>query len=276
MNEEVLEDVVEETAENTDAQTVEENVEGVELTDTAETETKEEVEEKEEEQKGRFMTDDDINDLVDRRVRRKMEKYEREMNVYKDTENVLKSAVGGNDINEINSNLRTFYENEGYKLPEKASNLTSREIEVLARAEAEDIIDEGYEAMTEEANRLARIGYNNMTEREKVVFQTLGDKLTEENDKKELLKIGVKEDILKNADFKAYRSMFNSSTPINKIYEMYKSNQPKKQVETPGSMKSSKEAYKKTYYSDEEIDKLTLEDLDKPGVWEAVRNSMTS
>lgn len=270
MNEEV-QDVVEPT-ENDEAQASEETVEGVELTDTAETEN---VEEKEEEPKGRYMTDEEINSIVDRRVKRKMEKYEREMNVYKDTANVVKQAVGGEDINEINHNLRTFYENEGYKLPEKTSSLTTREIEVLARAEADDIIEDGYDAMVEEANRLAKIGYDNMSERERVIFNTLGDKLTEENDKKGLLKIGAKEDVLKEEEFKKFRNQFKTNTPIEYIYDLYKKENKKTVKENPGSMKNSEVNSSKDYYTPEEIAKLSDEQLDDPKIWEVVRKSMT-
>lgn len=274
MNEEV-QDVVE-TTENDEAQTSEEIAEGVELTDTAEADSKEEVEETKEEQKGRFYTQEEIDRIVDRRVARKMDKYEKEMSIYKDTANVVKQAVGGNDINEVNKNLRDFYKNEGYDLPEYQPSYTAREIEVLARDEAEQIIEDGEEAMLEEANRLAKIGYKNLSEREKIVFTTLGDRLTEVNEKRELLKLGAKEDLLKDADFKAFKNKFNPNTPIEEVYSLYKTIQPKKKVETPGSMRGNKDSYEKTYYSDEEIDKLTLEDLDKPGVWEAVRKSMTS
>lgn len=265
---------VEETTEKDEAQTSEESVEGVELTDTTETE---EVEEKEEEQpKGKFMTDEDINEIVDKRVRRKMEKYEKEMKVYKDTADVIQKAVGGNDINEINHNLRDFYTKEGYELPEKTSNLSSRELEILARADANDIIDDGYDAMVEEANRLAKIGFENMSEREKVVFKTLGDKLTEENDKKGLLKVGATEDLIKSAEFKAFRNQFNSNTPIEKIYDLYMKDTTKKTVkENPGSMKNADINTTKDYYSPEEIAKLTEEQLDDPKIWEIVRKSMT-
>lgn len=272
MNEEVQENVVE-TTENDEAQTSEEMVEGVELTDTADTEVEET---KEEQPKGRFMTEDDINDLVDKRFKRRMEKYEKEMNVYKDTANVVQRAVGGNDINEINQNLRDFYAKEGYELPERASNLSTREMEVLARADADDIIEEGYGAMVNEAERLASKGYANLNDREKVIFSRISDKIAEENDRKGLLKIGAKEELLKDAEFKAFRSQFNSSTPIEKIYDLYMKDTNKKTVkENPGSMKNSEVNTNKDYYTAEEISKLTDEELDNPKIWEAVRKSMT-
>ena len=138
--EEEIEKVTEEVTENTEAQTVEETEEGIELTDTADTE--ESVEEKQEEQpKGRFMTDEDIDNLVMKKVNRRMAKFEaqkeKELSVYKDTENVLKSTLGASDINEANKKLREYYENEGIKLPDFYKHcFTKKEIEVLSKAEA--------------------------------------------------------------------------------------------------------------------------------------------
>ena len=111
--EEEIGKVTEEVTENTDAQAVEEFGEGIELTDTAETE-KETVEEtKEEQPKGRFMTDEEIDNLVMKKVNRRMAKLEaqkeKELSVYKDTENVLKSALGANNIDEANKKLREYY-----------------------------------------------------------------------------------------------------------------------------------------------------------------------
>ena len=82
--------------------------------------------------------------------------------------------------------------------------------------------------------------------------------------------------MLSNKDFIDFKKQFNSDVPMEKIYALYTKSQPQKQVELPGSMRNSKGQTDKTLYTDEEISKLTLEDLDKPGVWEKVRKSMTS
>jgi hypothetical protein len=42
-----------------------------------------------------------------------------------------------------------------------------------------------------------------------------------------------------------------------------------------GSMKQTPAKGAKDYYSQEDIERLTEEDLDDPHVWEAVRRSMT-
>lgn len=277
-----MQEEIEKVTENTEAQTVEEMEEGIELTDTAETE-KETVEEtKEEQPKGRFMTDEEIDNLVMKKVNRRMAKFEaqkeKELSVYKDTENVLMSALGANNIDEANQKLRKFYENEGYKLPEVYKpGLTSREVEVLARADAQDFIDDGYESMVNEANRLASKKYENLNERERVIFNTLAEKLTEENNRRELLQLGAKEDILKNVEFIKFQKQFNSNTPIKDIYSLYLKTQPLPKVENPGSMKNkSSQNDIKDFYTPEEASRFTRKDFDKhPGLLEAIERSMT-
>ena len=56
---------------------------------------------------------------------------------------------------------------------------------------------------------------------------------------------------------------------------MYSKLQPKEEVQPIGSMKSSspKDDEIKEYYSPEEFDKLTKEQLDNPKIWEAVMKS---
>ena len=273
--------VTEEVTENTDAQAVEEFGEGIELTDTAETE-KETVEEtKEEQPKGRFMTDEEIDNLVMKKVNRRMAKLEaqkeKELSVYKDTENVLKSALGASNIDEANKKLREYYTAEGVKLPDVYKpGLTSREVEVLAKADAQDFIDDGYESMLNEANRLAAKEYKNLNERERIVFNTLAERLTQEDNKRNLLKLGATEDILNDKDFIDFKNQFNSKTPIGDIYNLYlKTRDSKTKPVAMGSMKDTvAQKETKDFYSPTDVKNLSDDDWNKPGVWERALASM--
>ena len=279
--EEEIGKVTEEVTENTDAQAVEEFGEGIELTDTAETE-KETVEEtKEEQPKGRFMTDEEIDNLVMKKVNRRMAKLEaqkeKELSVYKDTENVLKSALGANNIDEANKKLREYYIAEGVKLPDVYKpGLTSREVEVLAKADAQDFIDDGYESMLNEANRLAAKEYKNLNERERIVFNTLAERLTQEDNKRNLLKLGATEDILNDKGFIDFKNQFNSKTPIGDIYNLYlKTQDSKTKPVAMGSMKDTvAQKETKDFYSPTDVKNLSDDDWNKPGVWEKALASM--
>ena len=275
-NEEMLEQTNE--SENVETQTTEENVDGIELTDTSEeVEENEETIETEEKEEVKKFTQEEVDDIVKRRLARKEREYQRELSKYQDTDNVLRTALNLSEEDDTNSKLRQFYEEDGVKLPDRInSGLSEHDVEVLARGDAELFIEEGYASMEEEANRLANIGYKNLNEREKILFTTLAEKLTEENDRKSLLSVGASEELLNTKDFQDFRKKFNSNVDIKDIYSLYKNSQPKKKKENPGSMKNAKTTGTKDYYTDEEISKMSLEDLDDPGVWETVRKSMTS
>ena len=282
-NEEMLEQTNE--AENVDTQTTEEiEEEGIELTDTSDTEEQEPVKEKEEVRqslKELLKSNPDyqaeFSDMVKSRLDRQERGYQKELAKYKDTENVLKSALHVNDMDEANKKLREYYEGEGIKLPEVYKpGLSSREIEVLAKADAQDFINEGYDSMVNEANRLASKKYENLNERERVIFNTLAEKLTEENNRRDLLKIGAKEDVLNDKNFITFKNKFNSNTPIGDIYNLYiKTQDGTKKPVAMGSMKdTTAQKEVKSFYSPKDVENMTDDDWNKPGAWEKVLASM--
>lgn len=238
------------------------------------------ADETESKQNGKFYTDEEfnekVNEFVNRRVAQKMRKYEREMAKYKDTENVLKSQIGGENIEEVNRNLRDLYVRDGVQLPDEYQYHDERDIERLGIGDAEDFIALGYDAMEEEANRLASIGYKNLDKREQIAFTTLVEKLNVMKDEKELLSLGASKDLLSDKDFISFRSKFRENVPIKDIYEEFSSKQGESKVNSAGSLKNGSGNTEKTYYTDEEIARLTYEDLSDEKVWEAVRRSQTS
>lgn len=262
--------------ENVDTQTTEENVGGIELTDTSEAanaveETKEVKKTLRELLKENPEYQEEFNGMVKNRLDRKDREYQKEISKYKDTENVLKSTLGASDINEANKKLREYYESEGVKLPDVYTpGLSSREIEVLAKAEAEDVIEEGYDAMLNEANRLAEKEYKNLNEREKIIFNTLAEKLTEEDNKSKLSKIGAPQDILNDKSFIEFKKQFVSKTPIEDIYNFYvKTKGSQAKPATMGSMKDTvAQKESKDFYSPTDVKNLSDDEWSKPGVWE--------
>lgn len=267
--------------ENTDAQPVEENEDGIELTDTTSNEEEKQEVKTYTEEDFEKAVNDRVNSLLPRKIEREKSKIERkyreEIAKYEETESILKQGFGAKDITDANKKMREFYKEQGIEISEYQRSKYSEEDEkVLGRADATKIIDLGFEEMQDEANRLASIGVDKMTPREKVIFNTLADELTHQKQIKELAELGVKEDVLKDSNFTSFAGQFNSKTPIKTVYDMYtKLNQTKPKFEKPGSMKSNVQEKVKDYYTDEEIRKLTDEDLDNPKIWEAVRKSMT-
>jgi len=268
--------LISEEIENEEEQTSEENVQEVEETSVEETsqDSGEEIKEEEEPQ-GKFYTEEEfnqkVNEIADRRVARKMRKLERELDKHKDIENVLKSQLGGETLEEVNDKLRNLYTNEGVELPERYVSEDSEYIEYQADRDSKDIITEGYESMKQEANRLASIGYDNLSKKDKLVFTKLVDALNSEDDKRALRSLNIDESILEDKSFIEYRNQFNSNVPVSKIYDMYQGTQ-EKPINTPGDLTNNSEL-EKDFFTDEEIEKMTDEELEAN--WDKVRMSQT-
>lgn len=228
------------------------------------------------EQTPKTYTQEEVDAIVGKRIARKEARIRKEYDrKYGDLEGVLKAGMGKEDVGEITEDLREFYgKRKGIKMPEKP-NYTEQDIEVLANADAADIIRGGFDEVVEEADRLKNMGVQNMTARDKAVFIALTNHIKNTEASRELSKIGVTEDVYNSAEFKDFASKFNPNIPIKDVYDIYRKTLPKKEIKSMGSMKQTPEIGVKDYYTPEEIERLTEEDLDNPKVWEAVRRSMT-
>ena len=246
-----------------------ENLEAVQTSENVEQTT---------EQTPKMFTQEEVNEIVGKskaRTRAKVEKeYERKYGSLMDT---LKAGTGKETVEEVDDTFRQFYQEKGIPINQKP-NYTAADIEVLARAEADEIIRAGYEEVVEEVERLTDIGYENMSAREKAVFKTLAEHRQQAERGQTLAQMGVGEDVYNSQQFREFAGKFNPSTPIAEIYEIYSSRQPRKEYKTMGSMKngSSGDAGVKDFYTVDEARKFTKADFDKnPALYEAVRKSMS-
>ena len=217
--------------------------------------------------------DEVLGKKLARREAKIRKEYERK---YGDLEEVLKAGTGKTDVGEITNTFKEFYENKGIKISKKPE-YSAKDIETLARAEAEEIIRSGYEDVVEEVDRLSEIGVSDMTPREKALFKVLAEHRGNAERGRELSSIGVTEDVYNSKEFKEFQNKFNPNTPIKDIYDIYSKTLPKKEFKTPGSMKStvSNDGGVKDYYSYEEALKFTQKELDNnPALYEAVKKSM--
>lgn len=267
-NEELVTDVTE----NVEEQTTEEIVGG--NANTAD-----------EENKGKYYTDEEFEKIVNERVDkalpgkiRKIKKdLERDYKPYKEAESVLNAGLGTSNIQEATNNLKEFYTKKGITIPKYEPTYSESDMKVLANAEADEIIESGFDDVVEEVDRLAEIGVDNMTPREKLVFTKLAEYRKSEQDRKELAKIGVNEAALQDNDFIEFAKNLNPSMSTKDKYEMYTKYRPKPKVETIGSMKNatSNDSGVKDFYSRDEAMKFTKKDFDKnPALYKAVEQSM--
>lgn len=227
------------------------------------------------EQTPKSYTDEEVNAIVGKRLARQEQKLRKEYDrKYGRLTEVLKAGTGKEDVDEMTDTFEKFYESKGVKI--NKPQYSAKDIETLARAEANEIINAGFEDVVDEVERLTGIGIEKMTPREKAYFKVLAEHRQNTERKHELAKIGVGDDVLESPEFKEFQRMFREDTPISKVYEQYQKTQPKKEFKNPGSMKhQTAEPAIKDYYSYEESLKFTKEDFDNnPALYKAVCNSM--
>lgn len=258
-----------------------ENMENIVLenTENVETTTEEIIEQVE--QPAKVYTEAEfqqrLDEVLGKKVARREAKIRKEYEKkYGNLETVLKAGTGKENVEDMTSTFREFYEKKGIQIPSEPT-YSSRDIEVLARAEADEIIKAGLDDVIEEVDRLADIGLGNMSARDKAVFKTLAEYRQTAERGKELSKMGVAENVYNSEEFKAFANKFSSNTPITEIYEIYSKTQPKKEVKTMGSMKNttSNDTGVKDFYTREEALQFTKKDFDKnPALFKAVEKSM--
>lgn len=218
-----------------------------------------------------------LDEVLARKIARKENRIRKEYDKkYSKVENVLNAGLGTKTIDEATDKLAQFYKQKGVKIPEQ-SNYNERDLELLAKAEADDIISSGYEDLVEEVDRLADIGIENMTPRETLVFRKLAEERKKQEDAKELASIGVTEKVTESAEFKSFVSKLNPDLSLKEKYEMYLQLNPKPKVNPIGSMKTntSKSNEVKEFYTYEESLQFTKADFDKnPALFKAVEKSM--
>jgi hypothetical protein len=222
-------------------------------------------------------TQEEVDAIVGKRNARTEAKVRKEYErKYGDLMATLEAGTGKSGVDEINDTFQRFYSSKGVKMPEKP-NYSAKDIEVLARAEADEYIQSGLEDVVEEVDRLAKKGVEHMTDREKATFKVLAEYRQSAERSKELSELGVSESVYSSKEFKDFSKKFNANTSIKDIYEIYKQTQPKKEIHTMGSMKSNSggDVVVKDFYTPEEARKFSNKDYDNtPGLYDAIVKSM--
>lgn len=274
-------ELVTNVTENVEEQATEELVDGAKVEETAEQSEAVKTEEPK-----KLYTEEDFNKKLDEVIGKKLARKEAKLRrEYEDKyaadlelAYITKQGIGIEDAVEATNQMKNFYSNKNIDIKPYERSLSEREEELYAKALADDIISNGYDEIKEEADRLADIGFSNMTQREKLIFTQLSTEIKNQEAIKELASIGVGKEILEDKDFKDFIDKLNPNLSIKDKYEMYSKFKPKPKIEQIGSMKGKveKENGVKDFYTYEESLKFTREDFDKnPKLFEAVENSMT-
>lgn len=213
--------------------------------------------------------------LIRDRVNRERQQN-KELVKYRQLGNVIKAGLGVDNLDEAISKTSDFYKEQGVTIPDFKDGYSERDEKILANADAKDIIELGKAEIEAEANRIASIPEDKRTLREKTIFTTLCEELISLRDMEELKSKGYKTDILQEKEFSDFRNQFNVNIPISKIYEMYNKVIGKvvEQPRSPGSAKGTTTVKQiKDYYSPEDFDKLTEEELNNPKIMKIVDES---
>lgn len=220
---------------------------------------------------------DELDAIVGKRLARQEAKIRKEYDrKYGRLEEVLKAGTGKEDVDEMTETFEKFYESKGVKI-NKRPTYSEKDIEVLAKAEADEIIRGGFEDVVDEVDRLAKIGAAKMTAQEKAVFKVLAEHRANAERYNALAEMGVTADEYDSPEFKEYASQFKSEIPITKVYEQYTKTKPKKEIKTTGSMKNSNSGDDgiKEYYTPEEAKRFTQAEINNnPKLVEAIERSM--
>lgn len=261
-----------------------EELETEEVEETAETETEtdnntteeEPVFSDTEEQEEKKYTQAEMDEVVERRLareRRKLEKEYRNKNKkYDELAYLTGQGIGGENLDDTLEKTREFYNEKGIKYTPKVDE---RDTEVLASADAEEIIEScnSTEELEKEIRKLK--AEDNLTERESIVLTKLQDNVARQKQIASLETIGASKEVYESDKFKKFANDFNKDKPIEDIYDMYMQLNNSAKKTSAGSMKSEPDTKGvKEFYTYEEASKLTIDDYNKnPGLLEAVERS---
>lgn len=198
--------------------------------------------------------------------------YDRE---YGGLMDVLRAGTGKQTVGEITDSFKEHYTQQGVQLPQKPM-FSDRDLATLAEKDAAEFINAGDDDVADEVARLEKLGADNMTDREKKVYQRLTQHRQNAQREAELAKLGVPEEVYKSAEFLNFAKKFDSSTPITDVYDIYRKTHTK-ETKPMGSMKTTggNDTGVKEYYSREEAAKIKKEEyLRNPALLKAVENSM--
>ncbi len=222
-----------------------------------------------------------IDEIMPGKIARNKAKIEKQKNrEYGELVDILRTGSGMENasVGELTEALKGFYQKHGHQF-QTEPKFSAEDIKILATQDANEIISAGYDEVVEEAERLNKIGVNNMSPRDKALFVFLTNHIKETEKVRELTRIGVPESVYNSQEYKDFASKFaGSNTSPKEIYEIYAKTQPKKDIQTMGSMtnSTSKDNDIKDFYTRDEALKFSVEDLRKnPKLEKVIRKSMS-
>ena len=225
----------------------------------------------------KMFTQEEVNEIVGKakataRAKGRKQGREEAEREYSNLVATLEAGTGKKGINELDEVFTDHYQKRGVKLPERR-NPSDAEVKARAETEFSELMADGFEVVKAELDRLTEKGMK-MTAEEKALYPHLVGHITAKRNRDALINLGATDEEINSKDYQDFSKQFNSDVPEETRYNLYRKTH-KKEYKPMGSMKQSQDKGTKDYYTEEEISRLTEEDLKNPKVWDAVRRSMT-
>lgn len=280
-NEEMNEEIEENEVENEEV-----NEEGESDTEVVEREETSEEESEEQQQEEQAQTYNDVNQrVINKVVARERTRAEREREPYEELAHVLRQGFGVDEntsISDLTDRAKSFYEENGQNIERYVPKENKHDSEILAKADARDIIEAGNAEIVSEYERLR--GKENLSYREDILFKELQYELAIQGAEMTLTKNGKDKNILRDDEFINFASKYRPNISILDIYDDYMKMTEKKEVKEvkkeplpAGSMKSNNNEKNKikSFYTPDEVDNFTQKELmENPKLLEAINKSM--
>ena len=104
----------------------------------------------------KMYSQEELGGIVENRLSRERAKlrkeYDREIADYKELAEIAMAGTGAKSVSEVKDTLRGFYTDKGVPMPQR-SEFSDKDIEILARADADEYIQSGYDDVAEEVAR---------------------------------------------------------------------------------------------------------------------------
>lgn len=208
---------------------------------------------------------------IERAKAKAKREYESRVN---EAEGLLMASVGATTYEDARTKLTDLLSRKGVSVPQRAEpQYSERELNLIANADADDVIADGYAEISSEIERL---NGKELSARDKIYFDRLTKAKYQIDEEKELASIGISKADIDNDDYRDFAKNLDSRLSTKQKYELFEKYRPKAEKVNIGSLNATPSAGSvyKEYYTPEEASKLTREDLKDPKIEEAVTRSM--
>lgn len=220
----------------------------------------------------KLFTQAQVDEMLKNREARARKKVEREykdsISKYQELAYLTQAGLKTNSLDETLDKSREFYGKQGITY-----NPNNADDEIVGNYYAKEIINESdsLDDLEEQARNLSK--KQKLSTREEIVLKGLNDEISNRKRITELKTIGVTEDEYNSQAFIDFEKKFTKDTPIKEVYNLYKlQNTTEKPVENPGSMKSTPGKEKRSYFSPNDVDKMTEKEIEEN--MDVIRESM--